>query len=221
MSAEGQGRWWRLTLICAVATGVFAVFMVFNPLGLDVTVWLDDIGEGIAAALGAAACAWAANRQAGRLRLAWYLLGTASGSWAIGEGIWCWYQLARNVEVPFPSFADLFFLLAVPLMAAGVLLLAAQWGAVTRSSRALLDGAIIAGSLLFVSWATALGAVWSSGGEGPFARVVGLAYPVGDVVTATIALTALTRVRVRDVVNSGCSRSASSHSPSPTACSRI
>ena len=84
-------------------------------------------------------------------------------------------------------------LLAVPFMAAGVLLLAEASGAVTRSMRALLDGAIIAGSLLFVSWATALGTVWSSGGEGPFARVVGLAYPLGDVITATVALTSLAR----------------------------
>ncbi len=195
VSAVGQRRWWCATLICAAVTGVFAVFMVFNPLGLDVTVWLDDIGEGVAAALGASACAWAATGRRGRLRLAWYLLATASASWAIGEGIWCWYQLAQNVEVPFPSLADLFFLLAVPLMAGGVLLIAEEWGAVTRSFRALLDGAIIAGSLLFVSWATALGAVWSSGGEGLFARVVGLAYPVGDVITATVALTSLTRVR--------------------------
>ena len=176
-------------------TVVFALIMVLNPLGIDATGWIDDIGEGVAAALAAAACAWTASNTIGGLRLSWLLLSAASASWAVGEGIWCWYELGLNIEVPFPSLADLFFLLAVPLMAGGVLLLAADFGAVSRSVRALLDGAIIAGSLLFVSWATALGTVWNSSGEGPFARVVGLAYPLGDVITATVALTSLTRVR--------------------------
>jgi diguanylate cyclase (GGDEF)-like protein len=195
VSAVGQRRWWCVTLICAAVTGLFALVMVFNPLGLGVTVWIDDIGEGVAAALGAVACGYAASSKAGLLRLSWYLLAAASASWAIGEGVWCWYQLVANVEVPFPSLADLFFLLAVPLMVAGVLFLAEASGAVTRSMRSLLDGAIIACSLLFVSWATALGTVWSSGGEGLFARIVGLAYPLGDVVTATVALTSLARAK--------------------------
>ena len=177
-------------------TGVFAVFMVFNPLGLDVTVWLDDIGEGVAAAIGAAGCAWAAISTTGRLRRAWYLLGAASASWAVGEGIWCWYQLARNVEVPFPSLADLFFLLAVPLMAGGVLSArrsslepspgASEHCSTGRSSRARSCSSV---GRPLSAWR------WNSGGESSAARVVGLAYPVGDVITATVALTALTRVR--------------------------
>jgi diguanylate cyclase len=195
VGVAGQRRWWCIALICAATTSVFAFVMVSNPLGINFTIWLDDIGEGVAAAIGAAWCCSAARRTTGALRASWWLLASASASWAIGEGIWCWYQLARDVQVPFPSLADLFFLLAVPLMAAGVVLLAKESGAVGGSLRTLLDGAIIAGSLLFVSWATALGAVWHSGGESEFARLVGLAYPIGDVITATVALAALTRAR--------------------------
>jgi diguanylate cyclase len=180
---------------CAVVTALFALIMLFNPCGITVTVWLDDIGEGVAAALGAAACIWVARSRTGRLAFSWWLIASASASWAIGEGIWCWYQLARNIEVPFPSLADLFFLLTVPLMAAGVIMLANESHGVTRSLRTVLDGGIIAGSLLFVSWATALGSALNTGGEGPFARVVGLAYPVGDVITATVALAAVSRAR--------------------------
>jgi diguanylate cyclase (GGDEF)-like protein len=193
-----QTKHWRLgAVVCAVATAVFLVFMLFNPLGADFTTWLDDVGEGVAAAIGSACCFAVAHKSSGKFRLAWYQLGAASASWAIGEGVWCWYQLGRNIEVPFPSLADLFFLLAVPFMAGGVVLLGEASGAVTRSLRALIDGAIIAGSLLFVSWATALGTAIDAGGESPFAKVVGLAYPVGDVITATVALTALTRARGR------------------------
>jgi diguanylate cyclase (GGDEF)-like protein len=181
--------------VCALATAVFAFVLVFNPFGLDFTTWLDDIGEGVAAAIGAAACGWAACAASGRIRVSWWLIGSGAASWAIGEGIWCWYQLARNIEVPFPSFADLFFLLTVPLLCSGVALLASGSGAVTRSLRTLLDGAIIAGSLLFVSWVTALGSALHTSGEGLFARLVGLAYPLGDIITGTVALAAVTRAR--------------------------
>jgi diguanylate cyclase len=190
-----QKRWWTAAGACTLTTALFALVLVFNPFGLTATVWLDDIGEGVAAALGAVACGWAASRSQGRVRASWTLLCLASGSWAVGEGVWCWYQLARNIEVPFPSFADLFFLLTVPLLCSGVVLLASESGAVTRGMKTVLDGAIIAGSLLFVSWATALGSVLNTSGEGVFARIVGLAYPVGDVVTATVAIAAVTRAR--------------------------
>lgn len=187
--------WWIGALICGVTTGLFLLVMLFNPLGITFTTWLDDIGEGVAAAFAAVCCAFVLRRVTGPSRVAWCLLAAASASWAIGEGIWCWYQLVRNIEVPFPSFADLFFLLAVPLMTAGVLVLGKVSGAVTHGVKALLEGAIIAGSLLFVSWATALSTVLNTGGEGVFAKTVGLAYPVGDIVTATVALAALSRAK--------------------------
>lgn len=169
--------------------------MVFNPFGIDATIWIDDIGEGVAAAIGAVCCFWLTRRVQGRVRLSWWLIGLAAASWGIGEGIWCWYQLVEYVQVPFPSFADLFFLLAVPLLIGGVLVLGKASGAVLHGPKAFLEGAIIAGSLLFVSWATALGSVLGTSGEGSFARIVGLAYPVGDIVTATVALAALTRAK--------------------------
>ena len=174
VGVSGQRRWWCAALICVVATGVFAVFMVLNPLG-------DRFHR----------MAGRHRRRSGRghrrrvlrlgssrdLRAGYASRGACSGRRPLrgrsARAIWCWYQLARDVQVPFPSLADLFFLLAVPLMAAGVVLLAEESGAIARSLRVLLDGAIIAGSLLFVSWATALGTVLNSGGEGEFARIVG------------------------------------------------
>jgi len=47
--------------------------------------------------------------------------------------------------------------------------------------RSVLDGLVIAASLLLVSWAVVLGAVFRAGGTN-LADVIGLAYPVGDVV---------------------------------------
>ena len=195
VSVLGQRRWWCVTLICAAVTGVFAVFMVFNPLGLGVTVWLDDIGEGVAAALGAGACAWAASKR--DRPSAPFVVPARDGVGIVGRrrGHLVLVPARPRTSGPVPVARRSVLLARRPSHGGRCPAARRGVGAVTRSLRALLDGAIIAGSLLFVSWATALGTVWNSGGEGPFARVVGLAYPIGDVITATVALTALTQAR--------------------------
>ncbi|NUS51523.1 MAG: GGDEF domain-containing protein, partial [Nocardioidaceae bacterium] len=58
--------------------------------------------------------------------------------------------------------------------------------------RDVLDGLIIAMSLLVLSWVTALGSVVAEGGTW-FSLSLSLAYPLGDVVLATLVLLALAR----------------------------
>ena len=60
-------------------------------------------------------------------------------------------------------------------------------------ARDLLDGAVIATSLLAVSWTTTLSAIQAEGAGGTLAFVLSLAYPVGDVVMGTLVLLALSR----------------------------
>jgi hypothetical protein len=54
--------------------------------------------------------------------------------------------------------------------------------------RALLDGLILVGSLVVLTWTTALGAVWHSRSGGMLAESVSVAYPASDVVIAAAAL---------------------------------
>jgi diguanylate cyclase (GGDEF)-like protein/PAS domain S-box-containing protein len=55
-------------------------------------------------------------------------------------------------------------------------------------ARTILDGLLIAGSLLIISWSTVLGAVYRTGSGGLLADLLGLAYPVGDVVIGTMVI---------------------------------
>jgi hypothetical protein len=59
----------------------------------------------------------------------------------------------------------------------------------------LLDGAIIAGSLLVVSWVAVLGTVYRAGSGDLTSQLIGLAYPVSDVVILTMVLLLIGRVR--------------------------
>jgi len=123
-----------------------------------------------------------------RARAGWSLLAAACLSWAAGEAVWSYYDLGRGIAVPFPSLADVGFLAAVPLTIIGLLLLPAAAGSTTWRLRGLLDGMLIAGSLFFVSWATVLGPVFRQHQGGALAQTVSLAYPVGDVVIASVVI---------------------------------
>jgi len=125
-------------------------------------------------------------------QLAWVFLGVGLASWAVGQAIWTWYQVVRGVETPFPSLADLGYLV-FPVGGVVALLLFARAAGTSGVSRTrlVLDGVLVAGSLFAVSWSTALGAVLHAGSTGSLGTVVSLAYPASDLVLVTMAIMAL------------------------------
>jgi hypothetical protein len=93
-----------------VFVGIWLTFHLGGPRTTD---WVDDLGELMAPLIAAFACGWAA-RKTPEARMAWVFLGASSFSWAIGQAVWCYYDLFRRVAVPFPSLADVGYLTAVP-----------------------------------------------------------------------------------------------------------
>ena len=73
-----------------------------------------------------------------------------------------------------------------------VVWLGAQSHELAARGRDVLDGAIVAGSLLVLSWVTALGTVVSDGGAW-LSLTLSLAYPLSDLILGTLALMALAR----------------------------
>lgn len=200
LPVSGLGlRGWRPFATAAVAAAAlslgFTLWVALRIGGDQVTIDLDDIGEAVAALLAAASCGYAAHRNTGRTRFTWAMFALSALSWAAGEVVWCVYQIGLGVAVPFPSPADAGFLLAVPFAIAGVLGLAGAPGRLTTRGEALLAGMIVALSLLFIGWALGLGNVYLTSGETPAARLIGLAYPVADIITGTVLVHALRRAR--------------------------
>jgi len=186
-------RCWR----CCTAAGAaavmltFALWMWFTPGSHQATLIFSD-GVGIAvSALAAAACASAGLRSEGRLRRGWLLLGAGMLSWSIGETMWAYYEVVVGREVPFPSVADIGYLGMVPLTLVGVATLVT----VERHAlRAVLDGLIISGSLLYVGWATVLAPASAHSGQRWLEWIVSLAYPIGDIATASVVFILLSHV---------------------------
>jgi len=192
-------RGWRAFTLAATAAALLAAaFVAWTALrigGDQATVAVDDIGEAVAALIAAGSCGLAAVRTSNRTRLAWALFAASAASWCAGEVVWSVYEVGMGVNVPFPSAADAGFLLAIPLAVAGVFAFTSAPSRLTTRGEALLAGAIIALSLLFVAWALGLGKVYDTSTASPPARLIGLAYPVGDIITITVLVLALRRAR--------------------------
>jgi signal transduction histidine kinase len=205
-------RSFRLVMVASAAlTAAFLAWVGLELGGKWVTALVSDLGQATAALVAAWACFNAARRNPygfGRawtasLHRAWRLLGSAALAWGLGQVVWTVIDL-RIDKPPVPSPADAGFMAAVPLLIAGVLAFPTAPMRATARLRTLLDGLLIAASLLFVGWATVLGDAFRSDTtattSGP-ERAVSLAYPLGDIVAGTIVLVLLSRSRGRGVVH--------------------
>lgn len=173
----------RAALAVALVAALFLAFMAMGTGGRVLTRWVDDMAMMLAAGAASAMCVWAARRGAGR---AWWMFAAWTGLWAVGQGVWNVYELILGDEIPFPSLSDVFFLSAVPFALLGLLLVPAGWRA-TRAARSVLDGVMIALSLVGAAWAPLL-APLARQRTGSLAFALGLAYPVLDVILVVVAL---------------------------------
>lgn len=98
-------------------------------------------------------------------------------------------------QEPFPSLADVGYLGAVPLATGALLALPTAAQTVAGRVRAVLDGLMIASSLLLVSWELVLRTVVRAGGDGILRQAISLAYPMGDIVLVTIVGYVMLRAR--------------------------
>jgi diguanylate cyclase (GGDEF)-like protein len=181
----------------AILLGLFVAWASLNPGTGGVTSHYDNVAQLVAAALAAASCLLFGRRAAPQMRLAWTWIGASAAAWAVGEAIITWYELVSRVKVPFPSVADAGLLAALPMAAIGILLFPSPPTFGISRARVLLDSVIVAGSLLIVSWTTALGSVYHAGSGSVFAQAVGIAYPIGDVIVATVGISVLAQGRGR------------------------
>jgi len=165
--------------------------LALRPGGTHLTRTIDDIGEMLAAATAAGFCGWRASKAVGRPRVSWLLIGTGCGAWAVGEAIWCYYELLQSRSTPFPSWADAGFLLFPVLALVGLLFRPSAAFAGQGRIRVALDATIIAAALFLVSWVLALGPVYQAGADSRFAAIVSLAYPVSDLMLLTVTVIVL------------------------------
>src|SRR5664280_546071 len=174
---------------------LFVVWLILPLGGRHVTFWVDNLSQ-LGAPLGASvACLMRGRRETGRIRRGWTLLGASALSWCLGQAVWCYYELVQGQEVPFPSLADVGYLLAVPLALGAMLMFFSPPVGWTSRVRAAVDGLIVAASFLLISWDTALGSVYRAGHGSLVKQAISLAYPLGDLMIISVVVLVAGRSR--------------------------
>jgi signal transduction histidine kinase/FixJ family two-component response regulator len=148
----------------------------------------------VGAAVASGACAVAAVRAAGRVRLAWGLLGAGIVLWSGGYGarpVWDHVDAARPGGV---TVGDLAALASAACVIAGIGCLF-EWPDRRLSRlRLLIEGVMVAASMLFAGWAVVLPAAFDAAAGRPAAeRFVLLAHPVAALLVVAASLFVLTR----------------------------
>ncbi len=175
-----------------LASLCYALILRNLYFGQQAVTAIDDVGEAVAAALAAGACAWAAFNASGKDRLGWALMGTSAALWAAGEVVWSVYEVGLGVKVPYPSPADAGFLAAVPFAVAGIRAFWSEPRGTSARWRVWFDGLIVALALLSTAWAFGLRTVYESN-EDLNSKVFDLAYPLSDILIGTVLILAIRR----------------------------
>ncbi|WP_136611872.1 hybrid sensor histidine kinase/response regulator [Sinomonas albida] len=183
--ARTSGLLWGIiagALALAVVVGVVA-----SDPGSHSSQTVGDFGILAAALAGTVSCVRAAARRGPEAR-AWLWISLAALIWSAAQAIWTGYGLATDHDYPFPSLADAGFVgYSIPAIV-GLLSFPRVRASRVGLARTLLDTAVIAASVLFVSWSVVLGPLVSAGSHDLLTRITGLAYPVVDVTVASFVL---------------------------------
>jgi diguanylate cyclase (GGDEF)-like protein/putative nucleotidyltransferase with HDIG domain len=133
----------------------------------------------------------------GRVRWFWALIGLAHLSAALAESTWAFYEIALHIEAPFPSTADLYWLLFYPFSLAGIFVLVSWRGGGKLSTAAtVLDALLFAAAAAAVLWGLVIQPALDPE-AGLLANAVTVFYPAGDVLLLVGLLSlALGRARV-------------------------
>jgi diguanylate cyclase (GGDEF)-like protein len=171
-------RGWAV--VPAIGALLLLAFFVLPPASVEQSVVYDVVGL---FAVGAAIVAISRYRPAGWRP--WLLIAAGQLAFVVGDILWTVYALQG--EDPYPSTADISYLVGYPLIAIGLLLAIRM--RVTGGDRAgLLDAAILATGAAVVWWAFVLGPLAALADPEPVAFAVSVAYPVGDLLLIGMAL---------------------------------
>jgi diguanylate cyclase (GGDEF)-like protein/PAS domain S-box-containing protein len=129
--------------------------------------------------------------------LPWILLGAANLAYTAGDSTFNTLTTVFGERDPYPSLADAFYLATYPLFAAGlVVFIRYRTG---RDRDGMLDALIVTAGLAVLSWIYLIVPMAAASDHG-FARVVSIAYPLGDVLMlAMLARLVLSAAGIRNV----------------------
>lgn len=130
-----------------------------------------------------------------RLGQATFFIAAGLTTWGLGQCYWSYATIRQLTEVPYPSWADVGYIVSWPLWTIGIILLAMAAGArfsLRKHAPLKLYSGVFGLAVVIIALSYYLLIVVARHGlalygEGPTRLFFDLAYPIGDVVILTIA----------------------------------
>ena len=185
-------------LTTALLVGVALVVLTTLPQAVGrnpLTTAVSDLSQLLAAAAAAVACWRTARSTSGRMRKSWAAVALGCAGWAAGQAVWTVLDLTQADNIPYPSLADLGFLL-FPVGAIACLLLFPPAGSDNQLWRSVLDGCALLTALIAIYWAIAGSALVDSSASDHLSVLdlaVTIAYPAGDILIIGLAFYCVSR----------------------------
>ena len=178
----------------AVAGVLTAAHLVLSRVLSGQAAQLESRLAVLVAALGmAGACAFATKTTRPGVRRGWILLAVTGALWTFSNALAARAEILTDKALPIPSLADLPSALAVLCAILGVLSFLGAMLSSAGRMRALLDGLLVASSMVFLGWALLLkDLIAETAGEPQ--QFLALAYPFGDVVLVSLVLATFPRI---------------------------
>jgi signal transduction histidine kinase len=175
--------WFWASMSIAGAGVLLGIAFILGILPEDTTFWASNTGYPIVSIAAGFVLAAAAFTMVGRARWAWFIIGVGVAFWGFGEAIWSVYTVVLEQEVPYPGWADVFYVAGYPTILIGIFLLPHVKAGRFERLRITLDAVAGAIAVSAISWITFLrDNIWFDPELSFLEQWINILYPVGDVV---------------------------------------
>ena len=169
----------RTAVILAAIIVLLHLTLVALSDGNESILLIEDGFVTVTSGLAAAALFYTAHRSEGRARNAWIMIAVAMLFNTLGDLSWSVIEFVLH-QNPFPSVADIGYLMFYPLFALGIFLLPEVPFSPQEKIKILLDAAIVVVSVTLVLWVLLIAPIVVSIEVFDLESAVLLAYPVMD-----------------------------------------
>jgi len=115
-----------------------------------------------------------------RRRLPWYLFGFGLLGQVAGDLVFTFYEVARGREPSSPSLADLFYLISLPLLGAGVFFVLRRVGSMA-SRDGILDTVVVFSGAGLIQWVFFIDPLTHMAFDSRWVQIAQMAYPAAAV----------------------------------------